>query len=233
MARPRFFPFASGLGALLLAFLGAGARLPDGPPNAARIVSSAITLDAPTYGPAPGKQTNPAVAYDGSKWLVVWEVPGPDNFSTRLRGVLVGPTGAPFDPQGFEIEPAAGLNVAPVAAWDGTNFVVAWENGVAGDAASWDIRARRFGTDGAPLGASFVVAGAANAQRAPALAAGSGRVFIAWEDLRNGTSNDIYGARLLTNGVLLDPLGLPVGAATNEQARPSVAWDGTSFVVAW
>ncbi|MDI1448264.1 hypothetical protein [Polyangium sp. 6x1] len=233
MARQRFLPLSCGIGALLLALFGAGARLPDVGPRSARVVSPGVPLDAPAYGPSKGKQATPAVAYDGTNWLVVWEEHAADGFSSGLRGVLVGPSGAPLDPQGFEVEPSVGYNLAPAAAWDGAGWVVAWESGVPGDATSWDIRARRFGPTGIPLDASFVLGGAANAQRAPAIAAGNGRVLVAWEDFRNGTSNDIFGARILSNGVLLDPLGLAIGAATNEQARPSVAWDGTSFVVAW
>ncbi|MDC3955675.1 hypothetical protein [Polyangium jinanense] len=233
MARQRFLSLSSGLGALILAFVGAGARLPDAGPSAARVVSPGIPLDAPAYGPSKGKQATPAVAYDGTNWLVVWEHHAADGFSSGLRGVLVGPSGAPLDPQGFEIEPSVGYNFAPAAAWDGANWVVAWESGVPGDGTNWDIRARRFGPTGTPLGDSFVLGGATNAQRAPAIAAANSRVLVVWEDFRNGTSNDIFGARLLSNGVLLDPLGLSIGAATNEQSRPAVAWDGTSFVVAW
>ena len=173
-----------------------------------------------------------AVAFDGTNWLVVWESYAPDGLSSGLRGALVSASGALVNPLGFEIEPAAKYNHAPAVGWDGAAYFVTWESGD-GTAEGWDIRARRLGPSGAPLGASFLLSGAANAQTGPSVAVGGGRIVVAWEDLRNGTSSDVFAARLLPDGTLLDPLGIQVGAAPNDQAKPAVAWDGASFVVAW
>ncbi|UQA64072.1 MYXO-CTERM sorting domain-containing protein [Polyangium aurulentum] len=197
------------------------------------IVSPEIDLDKPVYGPAIGRQEMPAVAHDGKNFLVVWESYDELGFSSSVRGALVGEAGALLDPQGFEIEPAGGsYHHEPVVAWTGTTYVVAWETELGG-ISTWDIAGIALSPLGVPLGPSKAISQAGNTQRHPAIAAGGGQALVVWEDLRNGTSNDIYGARVAANGAVLDASGLQIGAATNEQNRPAVAFDGTSWVVAW
>jgi len=65
---------------------------------------------------------------------------------------------------------------------------------------------------------------------APAVAAGSGRFFVVWADVREG---GIYGTRLKPDGTLLDPEGLRLNPSTDRGVRPAVAYDGKNFLVVW
>jgi hypothetical protein len=56
--------------------------------------------------------------------------------------------------------------------------------------------------------------------------------FVIWQDKRNG-SYDIYGARVGQSGIVLDPDGIAVSTAANDQINPSVGFNGTDFVAIW
>jgi len=79
---------------------------------------------------------------------------------------------------------------------------------------------------------------AANSQFYPVLAGdGSGGVFVAWQDYRSGTDNDIYAQHLASDGTLETGWpadGWPVCQASNSQYYPVIASDlGTGAFVAW
>jgi hypothetical protein len=61
--------------------------------------------------------------------------------------------------------------------------------------------------------------------------------FIVWQDARDSGTNqprlDIYGARLAASALVLDPAGIPICTATNNQMAPSVAGGSTNLLVAW
>jgi hypothetical protein len=71
----------------------------------------------------------------------------------------------------------------------------------------------------------------------PALAAGASNYLVVWEDYRHSSPSvshaDIYGARVGTNGVLLDRAGFAICTATNNQTAPAVAANGTDYLVVW
>jgi len=54
-----------------------------------------------------------------------------------------------------------------------------------------------------------------------------------WQDLRNGKDYDTYAARVTSDGKVLDPEGIAVAVAKDNQCQPVVCWDGTAFQVAW
>jgi N-acetylneuraminic acid mutarotase len=56
--------------------------------------------------------------------------------------------------------------------------------------------------------------------------------LVVWQDGRNGNA-DIYGTRLDANGNRLDGSGFAISKAAGEQTAPTVAWNGTNFLVAW
>ena len=162
------------------------------------------------------------------QYLVTWQepstVPGYELFAQRYRpdGTRVGPV--------ITLSAAPASVYCPVAAWNGSRWLVVWTDGRSG---SQDVYGTMVSVDGSvdPAGGS-VISAEAGAQRRPAVAGtGSGWV-VAWGDFRNG-NEDIYAARIAANGTVRDPDGLPVTTAPGWQQAPAVASMGGATLVAW
>ena len=67
----------------------------------------------------PGDQTQPAVASDGTNYLVVWTSSG----GAGVFGARVSPQGIVLDPEGFRVE---SLGADPRVAFDGVYYFAAW-----------------------------------------------------------------------------------------------------------
>ena len=67
------------------------------------------------------------------------------------------------------------------------------------------------------------------------IAQGPDRWLVVWADDRaNGLrGSDIYGARVLFDGGVLDPTGFPICTAPEDQGWPAVAYSNGAFTVAW
>ena len=177
---------------------------------------------------APIVQECPDVAAGQGQYLVTWQepstVPGYELFAQRYRpdGTRVGPV--------ITLSAAPASVYCPVAAWNGSRWLVVWTDGRSG---SQDVYGTVVSADGSvdPAGGS-VISAEAGAQRRPAVAGtGSGWV-VAWGDFRNG-NEDIYAARIAANGTVRDPDGLPVTTAPGWQQAPAVASMGGATLVAW
>jgi hypothetical protein len=171
-----------------------------------------------------------SVCSDGVDFLVVWQdrriLSDMNIFAARVTSA-----GAVLDTAGIPVCTAAGDQGNPRIAFDGSNFVVVWGDG---RGASSDIRAARVTREGVVLDTSgILVCGAACDQSAPAIACSGGASLVAWSDYRSTTNNDIYAARLNSQGVVLDSAGIVISAANGDQTAPSVAFDGTSYLVTW
>jgi hypothetical protein len=78
-----------------------------------------------------------------------------------------------------------------------------------------------------------VISAATTAKKtAPAAASNGTTALVVWEDWRAGNP-DIYGARMSASGALLDPNGIPIATGPSPDVAPDVAWNGSTFLVAW
>ena len=74
---------------------------------------------------------------------------------------------------------------------------------------------------------------AAFSQTSPSVAFNGSVYLVVWTDNRNLLDNDIYGARLDTNGIPIDPAGIIICQAPGNQKNPAVESNGDIFLVAW
>jgi hypothetical protein len=60
-----------------------------------------------------------------------------------------------------------------------------------------------------------------------------GNFLVAWTDYRYAANTDVYGVRVSSAGTILDTSGIPIGVAKGSQFAPTIATNGTDWMVAW
>jgi MYXO-CTERM domain-containing protein len=198
---------------------------------AARVSPAGTILDASgiaVSAGAAGEQAPALACSSAGTCLAAWQDQRGgtwDAYGARLAGGAVG------DPAGVELTHAANDEVTPAVAFDGTNYLVVWQDHRS--AGSWDVYGARVSAAGTVLDTSGIpISTAVNDQLTPRLAWMAPSYLVVWEDKRAGTG-DIYGARVDATGAVLDATGLAISTAANEQRTPAVAADGTNYFVAW
>jgi MYXO-CTERM domain-containing protein len=179
---------------------------------------------------AANDESNPAVAFDGTNYLVVWQdkraVSNWDIYGARVSGA-----GVVLDTAGIAISAAANDQITPRVTWMAPSYLVVWEDKRSGGTNPGDIYGARVDAAGAVLDASgFVVSAAANEQKTPSVAADGTNFFVVWADARS-SSLPGYGARVSPAAAVLEAAG--VSFSTGVVTSPAVAWDGTRYLVVW
>jgi hypothetical protein len=142
---------------------------------------------------APNAQERPAIAFDGSNSLVVWE-DGRSSPRGDIYAARVTPTGNVLDPFGIPVSTAPDWQREPTVAANG-GFLVVWRDdrrqGLPADAS--DIFGTRVGSNGAVLDASgFAITDSNDLESEPAVAIG---LRNSWEvAYRRFAPERIYGA---------------------------------------
>lgn len=171
-----------------------------------------------------------ALGSNGNDFLLVYRqqtnlgsVPATSKWAARV--VLAdGEPQTPFDLT------AADTNASGEAAiaFDGTNYLVLTDTRIGGSGASgiFGQRVSASGTivDNAPF--AVAVTGIN-----PAVAYDGTTTYLVVYTRPN--SNSIFGVRVLTNGLVGTEFTINQGAIDTTQTNPSVAFDGTNFLVAW
>jgi len=170
-------------------------------------------------------QVNCALAYADTTYLVVWE-----NLSySKIYGARVTRSGRLLDSLGIPI--SSGNSRLPSVATDGSNFLVVWQS-LRGSPASYYISATRVDESGNVLDPPYVlVPGGPTSQDEPSVTFGAEDYLVSWRESSDGLSR-IYGTRVSRTGQVLDTAGIVVSPQVYE-AAPSVAFDGTNFLVVW
>jgi hypothetical protein len=192
-----------------------GARItPDGvnlDPGRISIGGSSLT----SYG------INPAVAFDGTNYLVVWVDTDGEIYAVRLTS-----GGVVIDNQALKITTGAYSKERPVSiAFCGTNYLIAWRN------IYDEVKVARVSTSGAiiddpggiTIGSGFY----------PWVASDGKNYLVVWHGWGSG-GLDIFGNRISSaTGTVLDGSGFVICEAAEDQDHSSVAFDGTNYLVVW
>jgi hypothetical protein len=243
---------------------------------ASRVTPGGVVLDPNgiLVSGATGVQEFPAIASEGANCLITWQDMRPGGY-LDIYGARVTPSGSVLDPGGIAISTATYSQWYPAVAFDGTNYLVAWQDYRTTD---FDIFASRVTPAGAVLDpAGLPIATSAIYQRYPSLTFGDGCYFITWERWDSVGCSGVWGARVETTGVPRDtgfsvapaaqryapviygdgryftawehdgiratwidtagnvqnPSGTPVYAFPNEQRQPNAAFNGADYLVVW
>jgi hypothetical protein len=184
----------------------------------------------------------PAVAWDGTGYLVVWEDGRDDDErGTDVYGRRVTAAGMPTGPD-FRISGTSATDDehAPAVAWDGTGYLVVWEDSRDSNERGTDVRGRRVAAGGGAEGRDFRISGskATGDDKSPAVASDGTGYLVVWEDWRMlpDRRTDIYGRLVSAAGALVgDNFRICGAGATMWDWVPAVAWDGAAsqYLVVW
>ena len=204
----------------------------DGRSGVIDIYGARFTPDGAVLDPAgivistaANSQTSPAVASDGSDYLVVWADQRGDTsdvYATRATA-----QGCVLDPAGIPVSTAPGFQGEPAVTFDGTNYLVVWTDGA-------DLYGARVSPDGTVVDTSgLALVTVAGLQTAPAVVYDGTNVLLVWADTRNDVLGDIYAARVTSEGAVLDSAGFAVSTASNAQGNPGIAYGSDEALVVW
>ncbi|MFT3769015.1 MAG: hypothetical protein QM820_26545 [Minicystis sp.] len=169
-------------------YLVAWANIPDGSQTEpAHVRFTLVTPDgkagAATVLDSPNPQRDkghPRVAFDGERFLVVWEMHEYEGWN--IRGTRITPAGEVLDPKGFAISNApyadtGRLLIEPSVVFAGGRYVVGWQ-----DEFLTRIEIAQVGTDGAVLDPEpLVIPGLSGVTRPRLGVVAGGRAAIAYE----------------------------------------------------
>jgi len=176
-------------------------------------------------------QNEPAIAFDGTNYLVVWQEwrkTGADILACR-----VAPDGTILDPDGIVIAATEDYDALPGVAACGDRFLVVWTR-LSTDYA-WSARGCRVAGDGTVLDPQSIILAPGQIGFDPAVAADGNNWFVAWTDVRpGGGETRVFGSRVSRDGVVLEPQGVQLSFLDGRQWTPAaVGWNGTHYLVAW
>ena len=182
---------------------------------------------------ANGEQAEPALSFDGSNFVAVWRnnndifgariTPGGLVLDTRVQGGdVVG---------GVAVSTEDGLDEHPTVACGPSGCLAAWVDGRDAAALGPDI----YGVvieSGFNVGSSFPVAALDRRQDEPSAVAAGSQWFVVWRDNSIGLQYP-YGARIESDGSLLDPDGILLATGNNAQVDATAARADEGWILLW
>lgn len=208
---------------------------------AARINPSGTVLDTNLIdvNKAVGNQVNPSVAFDGNRFIVIWEDyrDATDDFLPRLFFTTIDTIGNVTDTLGISLlqdtihllqEPAicAGMNEWFVSFTDRRGNPFKYDT-------DKDIFGCRISDAGNPLDTTgLLLSFSTQHQRKPAAAFDGQNHLVVWEDER-GDDTDIYGAIVDSLGNLLYQGVFAINENRYEQISPGVDFIDPYYFVFW
>jgi hypothetical protein len=174
--------------------------------------------------------SQPDVAFDGTNYIVVYRGAGGSDGSDILAR-RVSATGAVIDTTPLVVDAGAGSQSVPRVAFDGANYMFVWYDSGGN---MQRIRARAMGANGVFIGNAVDVSmgPTTSSKFAPAIAASPGKFLITWQEQRIvANANDIFARTLTAAGALGAELN--VTNTTFDETQPAVAWNGTTFLLAF
>lgn len=173
------------------------------------------------------RECQPSLASDGDKFLCIWHLRSGD-FS-KIYATLLDSIGLILDTSSITQNFTAKIDFSPII-FNNDKYFVVWEDNRNGN---WDIFGARIDRNGTLIDTYGIqISTSSTDEENPSVSFGNNKYFVVWEDERNG-EKDIYGARVDTQGILIDTLGIPICIREGEQKNPSICFDGSNYFVVW
>lgn len=176
-------------------------------------------------------QAQPSVAFGDTCFLAAWSegTDQPDVYAAR-----VSVSGNLIDTAGIQLSSGPTRDMYPSVGFDGTRYLVMWEERVTSGFYKDSVCGRRMTVDGVPLDSGLIRLGPhGHSCTYPSVAADQANFLVAFCAFDTLTyDDDGCCTRISPDGVVLDSgIFFPLGA--DAQMGPSGASDGTDFLVAW
>ena len=185
-------------------------------------------------------QKNPAVAFGGGSFLVVWE--DTRNSSFDLYGARVSKAGAVLDKAGIKFPKGSGNQKDTALAYGGNTFLVVWQE-YSGTLNQSDIHGALVDKSGKASVAALPISSPklsdgitlTGNKTAPAVAYGGKEFLVVWQNDAAGSTYDIHGKLITTGGKPLHPKTTHIIIANHSSSErtPAVAFDGVNYLVVW
>jgi hypothetical protein len=181
-------------------------------------------------------QLSPAVASNGSNFLLAWQdFRAPDSSQGDIWFAVVSAAGARQATFGLTATPTLAEG-DPAVGSNGTNYLVTWTRAEGGTTNRTYLEAARVTSAGQvsapnPIRLTNSTSGS---QFQSSVAFGGGNYLVVYNDTREGSR--IYGTRISPGGTIRDPAGFRISqppASGRAEFTPDVASDGTTFLVVW
>ncbi|WP_434384476.1 HYR domain-containing protein [Melittangium boletus] len=201
--------------------------------HAARVSLAGVRLDSTPVVLASASTSeaySPALAFDGTHFLLAWMRRELSTTAQNIYGARVRPSDLGLlEPGGTLLTLQANRQSAPVVAWGGGKYLVAWLDSRQ-RASGEDLYAVRLGADGQVLDTTAIPLSTAAAVKTNPQVVSDGTDFlVAWN-----VGSSIQGARVRgADGVVLDPSALPISGTQNLIGAPRLAFGGGHYFVVW
>jgi len=195
------------------------------------LTQSAINLTSSISG----DQTQPAIAWNGTKYLLVWR--GNETFATTdwdIRGRFLDAGMNPIGTTWIVISSAVEDQSNPTVASNRNNFFVVWQDmrNAVSPTYNNDLYGVLVSSTGTVTPTSTAISLASGDQDLPKAASDGTNYMVVWEDHR-GTSPTVRAARVTSTGTVQDSSGIAMPATSTNQTTPSIRYANSSYFVTW
>ncbi len=186
--------------------------------TAARVTPQWVVLDTGiVVGPNSVYQITPAIAFDGSRFLVAWQ-----NLAMPF-GIYCRFLGDDGQPQDSVLTVTSAVSAAnPRIVFDGSKYLIVWQEYTTTN----HIVGQFVSPSGVLLGDTIVITSGAVNHVSPAVCYDGDNFLVVW------SQNQIWGQFLTDAG---SPIGaaLPISTTANDQVDPDVLFGGGKFLTIW
>jgi len=196
----------------------------------AQDIGPLLTEDLAVSTAAVGVSDRVGVAFDGTKYLVVWRQTATNPlFGTDIYARLISADGVPLgDP--FVVIEKVGQDQEPAVAYGGGMFLVVWTD-------LHDIQGRLVSPAGQPQGNRLYISVPDNVKDQLAVASDGSGFLVVWTDRRYYVANDVFGQFVgldANSSLTLIGNNFPVSRPIPGDAfRPAVVYGGGKYLVTW